>query len=104
MASINVVTKGDSLLFEESYDKLICCIREEIPVAKSFIQSILPVNNKDYSISCNNAQIVNCNTIISKLSAKYGLMYIDLYSEYEHDVMLNCLSKDGIHLTSNAYN
>ena len=103
MAGINDVAKGSALLFEESYDKLICCIKDQIPLAKLIIQSILPVNNIDYSISCNNTQIVDCNAIIYSLSVKYGLKYLDLYSVYEYDIMLKKTTKDGIHLQSEGY-
>lgn len=103
MIGINDVARKNSTIFEETYDKLIKKLKEQIPTMRIVLQSILPVNNIDFSVSCSNAQISNCNGIISLLADKYGLQYVDLYSEYEHDIIFKNITKDGIHLKSDGY-
>lgn len=43
------------------------------------VQGIIPVNNSDYQISCDNGQITEFNDIISDLAASYGLSYFDMF-------------------------
>lgn len=68
------------------------------------IQSILPVNNKDFSISCNNKQILRCSQQIEALSSKYGLQFLDTYSAYQRaGEMPKEMTIDGLHLKPEYY-
>ena len=65
---------------------------------------MLPVNNIQYTISCNNYQIISFNYVIEKLSRKYNIEYIDLFSIYQKDMHLPPeITEDGIHLKADAY-
>jgi len=104
MAGINDVATCTSRQFEESYDLMICKILEFIEKDGLVIQSILPVNDVDYNISCNNEQIKDCNRIIVKLANRYHLQYIDLYPIYLIDgVLPKDYTIDGIHPRKSEY-
>ncbi len=105
MAGINDVSILTAENFEFHYDVLIRCLLNHCRSSMIFIQNLLPVNNKDYTISCNNEQIINRNTIIYKLCKKYGLHYVDLFSLYNNiiGILPSDETIDGIHLVSGAY-
>lgn len=103
MAGINDVTLYTQKEFGRKYDVLIQTIFELLPKTELIIQSLLPVNNVEFQIGCNNCQIIQCNKEIQKLVEQYRLIFIDLFSIYN----LNGLSKnetlDGIHLLNHGY-
>lgn len=104
MAGINDVAKYSQDKFENEYDSLIQQLKTQIPHASLIIQSMLPVNNIQYTISCNNDQIISLNCVIEKLSRKYNIEYIDLFSIYQKDMLLSPeITVDGIHLKADAY-
>lgn len=104
MAGINDVAKYNQGEFEGEYDSLIQQLMTQIPQASLIIQSLLPVNNIQYTISCNNDQIISLNDIIEKLSRKYKIEYVDLFSIYQQDILLPPeITVDGMHLKAEAY-
>lgn len=104
MAGINDVAICTPSQFEVRYDLLIRSILEQTWNAELIVQSILPVNDVDYHISCNNEQIVLCNSIIKSLVNKYTLRYMDLSSHFLNgSVLYREITEDGIHLTSSGY-
>lgn len=105
MAGINDVATCSPNLFEEKYSTLIQKLQEIIQGAEITIQSILPVNEIDYSISCTNLQIIKCNTIIERIAEGKKLHYFDLYSLYttNDNVLPKNKTIDGIHLFPDAY-
>ena len=104
MAGINDVNSCPFDAFELIYNQLVDSILNSLPQVSLTIQSILPVNSRDFSISCDNDQIRPCNRIIQSIALSKGLKYIDLYSSYEVSGQLPAsLTKDGIHLLPEAY-
>lgn len=104
MAGINDVANSTDYKFKSSFEQLVKSLRSELPEADIIIQSLLPVNNKDFSITCNNTQIIKCNREIERLGRELGLYYPDLYSLYEDGGQLpSTMTKDSIHLTESAY-
>lgn len=105
MAGINDVSSCSLEHFEEQYEVLIIKLLNIYPKTEVIIQSLLPVNNKDYQISCTNEQIVGCNKLISSLASEYKLPYLDLFSLYvNNDIMPSNMTIDGLHLQKEAYN
>lgn len=105
MAGINDVASSDMGNFENNYEDLIVRFFSFNIQQGLIVQSILPVDDKDFVISCNNEQIVCCNRIIKNLTSKYKLRYIDLFSVYEiNKTMPSKFSMDGLHLKNEAYN
>lgn len=88
--------------FEYWYAALVDAIREAVPDAELYIESILPVTG--YSDYCDNAKIVEANTILQRLAKERNLTYIDLHSRYAvNNALPDSMSYDGLHLTDNAY-
>lgn len=104
MAGINDVANSSVMEFETKYSTLISRLIQTLPHTKITVQSLLPVNNEHFSISCNNNQIENCNAIIKKIAKNYNIHYLDIYSHYIEKSQLPVrFTNDGIHLTPEAY-
>ena len=104
MAGINDVANNSVIEFREQYETLLKTIIDQNPTAELFVFNMLPVNDVDFIISCNNEQIKRCNSIITHLSTVYGIPCVDLYTLYESfDLLPKDMTVDGIHLTKDAY-
>ena len=104
MAGINDVAKCEFDVFQERYNALLIALRGQLPLAEIIVQSLLPVNDFDFSIGCTNTQIIRCNEVIYYLCDKYALEYLDLYNQNVQDNLLpKELTVDGIHLSTDAY-
>ena len=104
MAGINDVACKSDDEFGNQYESLIRMLREQSPTAELTVFSMLPVNDKGFTIRCNNKQVVLCNKKIASLCIKHGLRYVDLYSVYEcSGILPKELTTDGIHLKKTAY-
>lgn len=102
MAGINGLQQQTMEEFEYWYTALVGAIRREVPEAKLYIESILPVI--DYSDYCDNEKIREANVVLQRLAAEREVLYIDIYSAYAQDGALpDEISYDGLHLTEEAY-
>lgn len=65
---------------------------------------MLPVNDKEFCIRCNNTQISERNSIILDIAHTYSIRFIDLYKIFQiKGVLPETMTHDGIHITSEAY-
>ncbi len=104
MAGINDVTLCTKKQFKEKYAALIEKILLQLGNAKIIIQSMLPVNDKDFVVSCNNQQVSECNKIIEELAIDYNLPFKNLFLMYEVKGYLpKETTSDGLHLLTGAY-
>lgn len=104
MAGVNNVSSCSVDEFKSLYEVLLRHLQMELPDVDIVVQSLLPVNDVDFSISCNNMQIRSCNEAISKIADFYKLKYVDLFSLYVEDgKMPRGLTLDGLHLKKDAY-
>lgn len=104
MAGINDVANSTIEDFEKRYEALLIKLIEQIPAIEMVVYSMLPVDDVDFSISCNNEQIIRTNEIIASLCIKHGLRYVDLFAVYEQCGKLpKEMTTDGIHLKPKAY-
>lgn len=104
MAGINDVASQSTDEFRENYESLLKTLIEQNPTTELSVFNLLPVNDEDFTISCNNEQIVRSNEIIASLCHIHGLSYIDLFSSYERNGNLpKVLTTDGIHLSRAGY-
>lgn len=88
----------------EYYDELLALVEEELPEADIYIESILPVTEEKEENYGKNEIIVKCNTQLRALADQKGIIYIDLWSLYEKDGMMNPdYTSDGVHLQKDAY-
>ena len=102
MAGINGLQQQTMEEFEYWYVALVDAIRESVPEAELYIESILPVTS--YSDYCDNEKIVEANVIVQKIAEERGLTYLDIYSQYAVNWALpDEMSYDGLHLTQDAY-
>ena len=102
MAGINGLQQQTMEEFEYWYTALVDSIRNAMPEAELYIESILPVTG--YSDYCDNEKIRNANHIVRKIADERGQTYVDLYSQYADDGALpDQMSYDGLHLTEEAY-
>lgn len=104
MAGINDVANCSVESFRKQYETLVLKLKEQLPDAMIVIQSMLPVNDKVFPISCNNEQIEIRNKIIAEIVKSLSFKYIDLYSIYIKDgVLANLDTIDGIHIKCESY-
>lgn len=102
LGGINGLTQMPKDVFEEKYEKMIYSIREAAPQAQIYLQSILPVIEKNGLAS--NKKIIECNKIIETLAQKHGCRYINIHSVYSKDGAMNPeFTRDGVHLKSEHY-
>ena len=104
MTGINDVACYDEGEFEMMYNKLVAVVCQSLPCSELILQSLLPVNDKDFKISCHNYQIEKSNMIISSIASNYKLRYIDLYTPYvDNGVLPKEFTFDGLHLRPEMY-
>lgn len=103
MAGINDVASSCCGEINELYDNLIHLIKTCVN-CDLIIQSVLPVNDVVYRITCNNKQINEINILIKEVANKYNCRYLDLYRLYSCEGILPLRNTiDGIHLKPSAY-
>ena len=104
MAGINGLKDDTIKSSVDSYETLICSIRDVAPDAKLYIQSVLPVSQEQEEFCAKNDTIKIFNNEIENLAKEYGATYINLFDLYENDGYMNeQLTSDGIHLQGKAY-
>lgn len=105
MAGINDVSSSNPKEFAEKYESLIQLILGFIDRKRLYVQSMLPVDDVRFPISCSNEQIRICNKETERLARKYKIHFVDLFSVYQRNGILPiAMSIDGIHLYKDAYN
>lgn len=105
MAGINGLHIQTEKVFTEKYATMVDSIKQVVPTAKIYLQSILPVNpSMKAGKVFNKEKIARCNELVQKIAAQKGCVYIDLYKLYEVDgIMPKELTRDGVHLRPEAY-
>lgn len=104
MAGINGLQGQAECVFESEYQCLVDSIKNSVPNAEVYLQSILPVNHSMANIYASEDKIKKANGIIKAIATRSGCVYVDLYSLYEKDgEMPQELTRDGVHLFPEAY-
>lgn len=102
---INGLTDFNLSCCISQYEDLICKVEQEVPDAKVYIQSTLPLSAAKSKKICKNSTIAAFNDAIRQLAEKHGHTYIDLYSLYlENGEMNPADTLDGLHLKPEGYN
>ena len=105
MAGINGLPIQTEQVFAEKYATMVDSIKQAVPTAKIYLQSILPVNpSMKLGKVFNKEKIAICNEIVRKIAEQKRCVYVDLYSLYAVDgIMPEKLTRDGVHLFPKAY-
>lgn len=102
IAGINGLQQQSLSDFEYWYAALVDAIRESVPEAELYIESILPVTS--YSDYCDNEKIREANVALQRLAADRNISYVDIFNAYAQDgVLPDTMSYDGLHLTAESY-
>lgn len=105
MAGINGLHIQTEQVFTEKYATMVDSIKQAVPDAKIYLQSILPVNpSMKAGKSFNKEKIAKCNEIVRRIAEQKGCVYVDLYRLYAEDgIMPVELTRDGVHLFPESY-
>ena len=86
MAGINGLHIQTEKVFTEKYATMVDSIKQAVPTAKIYLQSILPVNpSMKAGKGFNKEKIARCNELVRKIAEEKGCVYIDLYKLYAVD-------------------
>lgn len=91
-----------------NYSKIVGRILKEIPNVKLYIQSNLPVYQRESLITSNDDNMVEVrklNDFLKELCGQKQIDYIDLFPLFvdEHNQLQPELTTDGIHLNEKGY-
>ncbi len=101
----------NDLLFHEpdfvlsQYELLLQKLVAALPQSHIIVQSLLPVNNEVRPLGISNEDIDRVNEGLVRLSARYGLRYLDLHALLcDAQGRLDArFTRDGIHINGAAY-
>ncbi|WP_274365123.1 GDSL-type esterase/lipase family protein [Paenibacillus thermotolerans] len=87
-----------------NYETIIRRIKTELPGAKLFIQSLLPVNHSVYGHPVNNDDVKRMNDKLAELAEINQVVFIDLFSKVlKGGEMDEKYTVDGCHLSGQGY-
>lgn len=97
---VHISTEG----YTRRYAELLRAIRDSLPEAQLYVQSVLP-SNPQMSHAAPNAKVRQANAAVRRLCATFGCRYIDLYTLYadDRDELPRALTRDGVHLFPQGY-
>ncbi|MDJ0582238.1 GDSL-type esterase/lipase family protein [Crocosphaera sp.] len=89
-----------------NYKKILTLFQEQTPETEVYIQSVLPINNRDYNSIVNNQDVINVNEQLKKLARQFKYQYIDLHRYFidEENQLKPKYTNDGVHLNEQGYN
>ena len=89
---------------EKAYNILLDSIVVSNPQAKLYLESITPLNERQFRRVCDNNKIKDVNDLIRRIAMEKDVPYLDIYSLYvEGGELPMSLSTDGQHLKPEAY-
>ena len=104
LGGINGLTDTNADVCIGIYAKLLDSLKETLPDAEIYIQSVLPISHEKEKVYCLNTSIVDFNAKLVKLAEEKGVTFVNLYPLYELNGEMDPeLTADGIHLTPEAY-
>lgn len=92
----------------KNIDKIIKQIKKNRPYAEIYVESIFPVNNKDFkerNAGHDNKNIKKTNKLIISICKKNNVKYLDIYKHLidNEGNLKKEYSEDGLHLTNLGY-
>lgn len=83
MAGINGLQYQTEAVFEKKYQHMVDSIKNVVPEAVVYLQSILPVNHEMKNGVASKEKIRKANEIVADIARRSGCVYVDLYALYE---------------------
>lgn len=88
--------------------RIIREVRKKSPESTLYLESLLPVN-PDFGMFPDHTdkaeQVIAINTVLRRMAADYGAVYVDLYARFAVDggKLDPAFTNDGLHLTGPGY-
>lgn len=99
VGGVNSLSSNNPHTLATQYEEMIVEIISNNPEDEIFIQSILPISNKNETAGLTNKNIIKLNSKLEEISKRQGVTYIDVYSTYVLNGEMNPeYTLDGIHL------
>ncbi len=88
-----------------NYKEILTTLQNETPQSTIYLQSLLPINNRDYPIKIDNQDIMEVNQKLQILATEFNYKYLDIYSYFvdESNQLKMTYTNDGVHLTPEGY-
>ena len=103
MGGINSIINGSDKTLSQ-YRDLLQKIKGDNMEAELYVMSILPISADREKTIVTNEQIKMFNNELQEMAIQMDVRYVDLFSLYEKEGYMNPnLTKDGVHLTEEAY-
>lgn len=110
LCNLRYFPHGYTIPFHKTYDALVEMITVNLPRTQVYLISMLPMTGRPEgmlvkeNVRVFNKEIEIINRFIKEKSKAYKAIYLDLYSEFVVDGLLNDkYSLDGIHLSEAGY-
>lgn len=104
LGGINGLTRFNLSKCAKQYEALVQELTSAFPNTEIYLQSVLPVVNRNKRHTCSNKTIHIFNEAIKSIAEANSLVYIDLNTLYLLDGQLNPdFTTDGLHLKPDAY-
>lgn len=104
MIGINDIGAGVSAeTYRKNIDKIIQSFDQD--TTKVTLQSILPINNRDFNNDLSNKTVHEFNDILQQLAEKHSIDYVDLHTACEDSdgQLIKEITIDGLHLKGEGY-
>jgi len=99
MGGVNSIKSNSIEDIISQYESMITKLKTESPNAEIFVQSVLPIQNKNQEGKLTNSNIVKLNEELQSMADRLGVTYIDVYSVYVLNGEMNPeYTVDGVHL------
>ncbi len=88
----------------QEYKDLLKKLRDAVPNATIYVQSVLPISVEKQQEICQNQTIIAFNKELEKLCDGKNTLFVDLFSVYQKDGSLPPQhTSDGVHLLKESY-
>jgi lysophospholipase L1-like esterase len=99
----DIQSKVEKDVYQKNMEKIVDSFDKNSTTV--VLQSILPINNKDFHNTISNEKVHQFNVVLQKIAEEKGIQYIDLHRHFEDEngQLKKELTVDGIHLNGKGY-
>jgi lysophospholipase L1-like esterase len=106
MIGINDINQGITISsLVNNYKLILESFKYKTPQTKVFIQSLLPVNTRNFQRNQVNHKIIEVNEQLQRLAKEFSFQYINLFSAFldNNNELDEQYTSDGLHLNGKGY-